>query len=539
MLGGLSGFLSRFLVKESWTIQWSVFKLKKLYDLNLIINLDWISLIFFRVLRVIVSCVLVFSKFYLADDPFFSRFSSILLMFVFSMCLLIFIPHFVILLIGWDGLGFTSFLLIVYYSSFSSWSSGLKTYLINRLGDGFLLVSLVMLFNQGHWKILGLDKLIRIVVFFCLIFGLFTKSAQFPFSSWLPAAMAAPTPVSALVHSSTLVTAGIYLLIRFSGVLPNSVLIIISLTGVWTLFSASFAACVEWDLKKIIAFSTLSQLGLMCFSIGLGMRFFGFFHLLTHAVFKAMLFISAGFFIGQNFHLQDIRSLKGFGLNSPILGARFLIGILALSGFPFLAGFFSKDIIIESNLFKLKIFFLGIFLLSLPFTVFYRFRVFYWLFHNTKKGNLAILPFSHINLLALGPLFLCSLFLGSFVKHFLEKCFFPSLRFKLLILFLLLRGFYFRLKEIFFRGEILWMWKKIKFMEPLKRLFLVKKFSFLGKILFMVDQNLIFQFESFFNKKILSKRVYLKSLKSYFRRIKMAFYLLSGFSVMLWLIVFL
>ena len=196
-----------------------------------------------------------------------------------------------------------------------------------------------------------LDK-IQVKFFgFVLCLGLVTKSAQFPFCSWLPAAMAAPTPVSALVHSSTLVTAGIYLLFRLKKMFSWEIKLTLGIIGLYTLLVARFSACFEWDLKKIIAFSTLSQLGLMCVSLSLGLSLLAFFHLLTHAVFKALLFIRAGFFIGQLSHFQDLRTLgktKGF---NPLVDFSLVLSILALRGFPFLAGFFSKDIILESNVF--------------------------------------------------------------------------------------------------------------------------------------------------------------------------------------------
>jgi NADH-ubiquinone oxidoreductase chain 5 len=188
----------------------------------------------------------------------------------------------------------TRVLLILYYNSSIAWFSGIKTYLINRLGDGFLILSVVCLLNQGHWRIKSLDKKIGFVLVILLTIGLFTKRAQYPFCSWLPAAMAAPTPVSALVHSSTLVTAGVYVFFRIAPSVGSEIIRFVLVVRIYTMFIASLKACFEKDLKKVIALSTLRQLGLMCFSMGCGLFYLGLFHLFTHAVFKALLFIRVG-----------------------------------------------------------------------------------------------------------------------------------------------------------------------------------------------------------------------------------------------------
>jgi len=191
-----------------------------------------------------------------------------------------------------------------------------------------------------------------------------TKSAQFPFSSWLPAAMAAPTPVSSLVHSSTLVTAGVFLLIRFNIILiwVRSYLIVFSIV---TLLIAGIMASFEWDIKKTIAFSTLRQLGFIMFSLSVGLYVFCFFHLLCHALFKASLFIVSGVIIHNRDSGQDFRNLNRFVKMTPILGARVIVCLLCLCGFPFLSGFFSKDLILDGvclNFFFLFLFILGVLL---------------------------------------------------------------------------------------------------------------------------------------------------------------------------------
>lgn len=483
---GIGGLLFRFFLQNlSWLIIWNIFKITK-HKIDFLIVIDWVSIVFFSVLCVIVGCVLKFSCVYMDGDKKEYRFLLLVLSFVLSMTFLIFVPHFIMLLLGWDGLGLTSFLLVVYYSSSSSWRAGLKTYLVNRLGDSFLVLCIVLLFSQGHWKILAYDKILFWRITFLFVFGAFTKSAQYPFSSWLPAAMAAPTPVSALVHSSTLVTAGIYLLIRFNYSLPFYVHLIVGLVGLWTLYAARMAACVEWDAKKVIAYSTLSQLGLMCFSLGLGLRLFAFFHLLTHAVFKALLFICVGYWISQNKHLQDLRGLKNLWLQNPLCSLSMMIRILALSGFPFLAGFYSKDIILESNLYLRNKFFYWIFLFSLPLTSFYSFRLFFWLLQTKRKIVVQGSKENSVYLFSVLPLVFSSIVLGCFLRKKIFIRVFPRFLFKFLILFLIVIGFFCSFLSRFrFRLWLNWFSRKIFYVVPLNSSLWLRSFRNIGRFLYV------------------------------------------------------
>ncbi|KAF8480535.1 NADH dehydrogenase subunit 5, partial [Russula emetica] len=228
-----------------------------------------------------------------------------------------------------------------------------------------------------------------------VILAAITKRAQIPFSSWLPAAIAAPTPVSALVHSSTLVTAGVYLLIRFNVLLADTVLgqFLLLISGL-TIFISGLGANFEFDLKKIIALSTLSQLGLIISILSIGFPILAFFHLLTHALFKALLFICAGAIIHNIINSQDIRSIGGLCLNIPLTTSCFNIANLALCGIPFLAGFYSKDIILElvilSNVNIITFFF---FFFSTGLTVCYSFRLVYY----TITGNFNRMSLHPIN----------------------------------------------------------------------------------------------------------------------------------------------
>lgn len=226
---------------------------------------------------------------------------------------------------------------------------------------------------------------LQLILLFILVAAI-TKRAQIPFSAWLPAAIAAPTPVSALVHSSTLVTAGVYLLIRFNYIM--GVRNFLFCIGTFTIFMSGAGANFETDLKKIIALSTLSQLGLIIISLGLGLYEYAFFHLLTHAIFKSLLFLCAGVFIHSMGDTQDIRLLGGLSISFPVTSLYIIISSMALCGFPFLSGFYSKDILLElyflggPNLFILMLIFF-----STIFTLTYRVRLAYFIFLNNIGGK--------------------------------------------------------------------------------------------------------------------------------------------------------
>nr|YP_009131676.1 NADH dehydrogenase subunit 5 [Micrura ignea]AJY78584.1 NADH dehydrogenase subunit 5 [Micrura ignea] len=315
--------------------------------------LDWVSLSFGSIVVFISASVLWFASSYMDGDSFLPRFSWIVFLFVLSMSFVIFIPNLMAILLGWDGLGLVSFLLVVYYQNAKSLAAGMITVLMNRVGDVMILLSIGWLCWEGNWNILSLscDSSGGLIALFVMVAGM-TKSAQVPFSSWLPAAMAAPTPVSALVHSSTLVTAGVFLLIRFYPYLSffpwfNFGLLFVSCV---TMLMAGIAANLENDLKKVIALSTLSQLGVMMASLGLGCWELALFHLYTHALFKALLFLCAGSFIHRAHHAQDLRLFGSLWGQMPVVVSCLNVANLALCGAPFLAGFYSKDLILESSL---------------------------------------------------------------------------------------------------------------------------------------------------------------------------------------------
>nr|AFI54767.1 NADH dehydrogenase subunit 5 [Scotomedes sp. HL-2012] len=338
---------------------------------------DWMSLIFISGVLMISSMVVFYSNIYMLHDKYNERFLMLVLMFILSMLLMIVSPNLISILLGWDGLGLVSYSLVVYFNNYNSYSAGMLTILSNRLGDVAILISIFWMLNFGSWNFIYYLKFWDMTMYYnnsCI--GIFHSSAQIPFSSWLPAAMAAPTPVSALVHSSTLVTAGVYLLIRFSHVFVNLVCSILLLFSMMTMFMSGVGACFEYDLKKIIALSTLSQLGLMMSILFLGFPILAFFHLLVHAFFSALLFLCAGLIIHVMSDSQDIRHMGGVINYIPYTCACFCISNMALCGFPFMSGFYSKDMIVEHMTFYSYNFFVYlIFYVSIGLTVLYTVRM--------------------------------------------------------------------------------------------------------------------------------------------------------------------
>nr|YP_009104593.1 NADH dehydrogenase subunit 5 [Camaena cicatricosa]AIS20791.1 NADH dehydrogenase subunit 5 [Camaena cicatricosa] len=310
--------------------------------------IDKVSLAFSSTVTLISACVFMFSRHYMQTDAHYWRFTWILLLFVLSMNFLIYAGSLLMMLVGWDGLGITSFLLIIYYQSASSWHAGFLTLLINRIGDILIMASMYFFVLMGFSYVFNYSNEDLLAFAYLLGVASLTKSAQYPFSVWLPAAMAAPTPVSALVHSSTLVTAGIYIMIRFMMTMniPSSVISLFLFCGSITSLVGGVCAFYENDIKKIVAYSTLSQLGIMVFSLGLNAPSLALLHLFTHAMFKAMLFLVAGAMLLASFGVQDIRLLGSITKSYPLLMVFFNMSTLCLLGLPFLSAYYSKHAII-------------------------------------------------------------------------------------------------------------------------------------------------------------------------------------------------
>nr|YP_003848715.1 NADH dehydrogenase subunit 5 [Teinopalpus aureus]ADK66458.1 NADH dehydrogenase subunit 5 [Teinopalpus aureus] len=419
-------FFMIYFISENYILflEWEIISFNSL-SIVMSILLDWLSLLFIMFVLMISSSVIYYSKSYMNSELNLNRFLMLVLLFVFSMLLLIISPNMISIFLGWDGLGLVSYCLVIYYQNIKSYNAGMLTALSNRIGDVMILMVISWMMNYGSWNyifylnFMNNDYMMKIISFL-LIIAAMTKSAQIPFSSWLPAAMAAPTPVSALVHSSTLVTAGIYLLIRFNSLLVDMMFLkfLLLLSGL-TMFMAGISANYEFDLKKIIALSTLSQLGLMMSILSMGLPDLAFFHLLTHAMFKALLFMCAGVIIHMMNDIQDIRYMGGISLYIPLTSLCLNISNLSLCGIPFLAGFYSKDLILElvsmSNL-NLIIFFL--YYLSTGLTMYYTIRLLFYLMIN-EYNLLSIYNLydeDYIMLKSMFMLLIMSLLVGSFLS---------------------------------------------------------------------------------------------------------------------------
>nr|YP_010354978.1 NADH dehydrogenase subunit 5 [Brachyrhynchus triangulus]UOG86757.1 NADH dehydrogenase subunit 5 [Brachyrhynchus triangulus] len=346
------------------------------------IYLDDISLIFMGCVMIISSMVILYSYMYMSYDIYNVRFLYIVILFVISMMMLIISPNMFSIMLGWDGLGLISYCLVIYFNNYKSYNAGMLTVLTNRIGDVAILLVLSFMVDLGSFHFTYMEDLsggYSCMLCFMVIVAAFTKSAQLPFSSWLPAAMAAPTPVSALVHSSTLVTAGVYLLIRFNLIFDDLSGSLFLALACLTMMMSGVGAIYEYDLKSIIALSTLSQLGLMMVMLFMGDWLCSFFHLINHAFFKSLLFLCAGIIIHCIGDSQDIRHINYSVSCLPVTYTCFLISSLSLCGIPYLTGFYSKHWAINNVFSSNYDFVMGVvFFISVFTTIVYSVRLIYY-----------------------------------------------------------------------------------------------------------------------------------------------------------------
>lgn len=448
-------FSSIFCIYQRYIFYISIFSLFVEYDILtfnsssiiIVFLLDWISLSFMGVVILISSIVIIYSYRYISGDKDINKFIFLVYLFVLSIILLITSPNIIRILLGWDGLGLVSYCLVIYYQNIKSANAGILTVLSNRIGDVAILLRISWILNFGSCNFFFLQHIFYdyyILLIFILVFvARMTKRAQIPFSAWLPAAMAAPTPVSSLVHSSTLVTAGVYLLIRFHNVLEyNYILFVIS---VLTIIISGLGANFETDLKKVIALSTLSQLGVIIIILSIGYFELAFLHLLSHALFKSLLFLCAGFFIHRIGDIQDVRLIGSISLFSPIISIFFFCSSISLCGFPFISGFYSKDLIIEIILMSdLNFIIFVILFVSTMFTLIYSVRLIYYLclFFLTKRSF--FVSDDYLIFFPISLLFLISIIGGSLFIWLYFPCYFVYISFfiKFLILFSLTTVFF-------------------------------------------------------------------------------------------------
>lgn len=368
-------------------------------QINFGFQIDQLSLMMVMIITGIGSLIHLYSIGYMSHDKGFYKFFTYLNLFIFSMLLLVMGSNYLILFIGWEGVGLCSYLLIgFWYTNEEYGKAARKAFIMNRIGDLALLIGIFMLASQtnavdyltirenaGKFE---LDGSVIIFITASLFIGATGKSAQVPLYTWLPDAMAGPTPVSALIHAATMVTAGIYLVVRsnFLFTLAPTVQGGILFIGFLTAALAGFYALRQNDIKKVLAYSTVSQLGFMFIALGLGAYTTAMFHVMTHAFFKALLFLGAGSVIHAMSNEQDMRFMGGLKKYIPLTHATFLIGTLAISGFPLLSGMISKDEILVAAFAKNPVYWVILFILA-AITATYMFRLYYLTFHGEFRGT--------------------------------------------------------------------------------------------------------------------------------------------------------
>lgn len=384
-------------------------------QINVNFLVDHLSIWMTLIITGIGTLIHLFSMGYMKEDGGYYKFFTYLNLFIFAMLLLVLGGNYFVLFFGWEGVGICSFLLIGFHyndqqKGIANGLAARKAFVMNRIGDVGLILAMFMLLNQfgtldfhainttvsGNIAQNTIDHPALIVLTLSLFLAATGKSAQIPLFTWLPDAMAGPTPVSALIHAATMVTAGIYLVVRSNflfELVPFTQEILLYI-GLATSLVAAFMALRQNDIKKVLAYSTVSQLGLMVVALGLGAYTAAIFHVTTHAFFKALLFLGSGSVIHGLHHEQDIRKMGGLRKIMPITHFTFLIGTLAISGIPLLSGFFSKDEII-GHLYEHNVALYFLLMISVLMTAIYMFRLYFLTFHGSFRGDEHTLKHAH------------------------------------------------------------------------------------------------------------------------------------------------
>ncbi|MFY7979058.1 MAG: NADH-quinone oxidoreductase subunit L [Sediminibacterium sp.] len=364
-------------------------------------RVDALSSLFLLVITGVGTLIHLYSSAYMHEEsaPHYARYFAYLNLFIFSMLLLVLGDNYVIMFIGWEGVGLCSYLLIGYWFTNTTYNNAAKkAFIMNRIGDlGFLLAIFWLIVKLGtvsYGEVLTAESLAKLsstditAITLLLFVGAMGKSAQIPLYTWLPDAMAGPTPVSALIHAATMVTAGIYMITRTNIFYTHSEIAqtVVAIIGISTALLAATIAIKQNDIKKVLAYSTVSQLGYMFLGLGVGAYSGAVFHVITHAFFKALLFLAAGSVIHAMHHEQDIRKMGGLKSKLPITHLTFLIGCIAIAGVPPFSGFFSKDEILAAAYAKNPIYwFLGV--IGAAMTAFYMFRLYATTFLGQFRGT--------------------------------------------------------------------------------------------------------------------------------------------------------
>lgn len=372
-------------------------------------RVDALSSLFLLVITGVGTLIHLYSSAYMHEEsaPHYARYFAYLNLFIFSMLLLVLGDNYVIMFIGWEGVGLCSYLLIGYWFTNTTYNNAAKkAFIMNRIGDlGFLLAIFWLIVKLGtvsYGEVLTAESLAKLsstditAITLLLFVGAMGKSAQIPLYTWLPDAMAGPTPVSALIHAATMVTAGIYMITRTNIFYTHSEIAqtVVAIIGISTALLAATIAIKQNDIKKVLAYSTVSQLGYMFLGLGVGAYSGAVFHVITHAFFKALLFLAAGSVIHAMHHEQDIRKMGGLKSKLPITHLTFLIGCIAIAGVPPFSGFFSKDEILAAAYAKNPIYwFLGV--VGAAMTAFYMFRLYATTFLGQFRGTEAQASYLH------------------------------------------------------------------------------------------------------------------------------------------------